>query len=312
MSSRTVLADFGSMAGFLVLVTAMAASSAQADQLFLGSTYGDVSQVLWFDTQGSATSPTTLLGNQAGYMRDLSVNPVNGRMYWACHPAVGTSYVRSADLNGTGVATITVAGDLYSMTADRISGSIFYGSNYVEGASYIRGLTRMGLDGSAPQLIATIASGSIGAVEVAQQAGKVYWANGSSGIRRSNLDGSNSEDVITGQSGVNDIAVDEARGLIYWASGDKILRAPADGSGVPTPILSGMAPLKLALSPDGNTIYFGNGNYTSSVYKMNSDGSGLAFVTSVYKPVAIDVLPEPSVAALLGIGSIFLFVRRRR
>ena len=67
--------------------------------------------------------------------------------------------------------------------------------------------------------------------------------------------------------------------------------------------------MTLALSPDGDRVYFGNGDYSHEVWRMNADGSGLEYVTYAYKPVAIDVVPEPTTLMLLAVGCLVLLGR---
>ena len=294
-------------------VVLASAGPAPADILYLGDTYADTSHILRFDTEGTATTPTYVVSNQTGYMRDLSVDAANGRIYWACDTNNLGAYIGSSGLGGGNLATMNVPEDVYSMTADGPGGYIYYGSLYWDTSGTTRGLTRRGLDGSGPQIIGTVSSSVVYGVDVDPAAGKVYWGYGNSGIRQTNRDGTSPVDVVTGQSYVGDVDVDAARGLVYWISADAIYRAPIDGSWAPQAILTGMSPLTMALSPDGDTVYFGNGSYSHAVYKMNADGSDRTYVTYVYKPVAIDVVvPEPGALALLAVGGLAVLRRRRR
>lgn len=291
---------------------------AYADVLYLGDTYADVSTVLTFDTEGTAAMPTALVSSQPGYMRDISVDSVNGRIYWSCDTTIPSGgYIRSADLSGANIQTISLPENHYSMKVDGGSGNLYYGGFFNDGSGLTRSLVRMGLDGSSPQSVGTTPASSVYGIDVDPSAGKVYWnfdASGGAddaGIHQSDLNGANTVDIVTGQPYVQDVDVDAARGLVYWITIYSIWRAPIDGSSPPQEILSGMYPLTMALSPDGNTVYFGNGNYTSAVYKMNADGSNLTYVTSVYKPVAIDVVPEPATLVMAAIGALSLLKRRR-
>jgi len=293
-------------------------STAHADILYLGDTYADVSTVLVFDTEGGAAMPTTLVSSQPGYMRDISVDSVNGRIYWSCDTTIPSGgYIRSADLSGANVQTINLPQDHYAMEVDGVGGNLYYGGFFDDGSGLKRSLVRMGLDGSSPTSVGTTPSSSVYGIDVDPSAGKVYWnfdaggAGDNAGIHQSDLNGANTVDIVTGQPYVQDVDVDAARGLVYWITIYSIWRAPIDGSSPPEEILSGMRPVTMALSPDGNTVYFGNGNYTSSVYKMDADGSNLTYVTYVYKPVAIDVVPEPATLTMAAIGALALLKRRR-
>ena len=66
-------------------------------------------------------------------------------------------------------------------------------------------------------------------------AGKIYWTDGKYPyrdriIRRANLDGSNSEDLLTGLDSLGDLAVDDTAGKIYWTDKSGIRRADLDGT----------------------------------------------------------------------------------
>ena len=255
------------LAGLLCL-----SAPAHADILYLGDTYADVSAVLVFDTDAGAPSPTYLVTNQPGYMRDISVDRVNGRIYWSCDTTIPSGgYIRSSDMSGANFQTINLTEDHYSMTVDGATGSLYYGGFVDTGSTLVRSLVRMGLDGSSPTTVGTTPAGSVYGIDVDPSAGKVYWdfdaswGADDSGIHQSNLDGTNTVDIITGQPYVQDVDLDVARGLVYWITTYSIWRAPIDGSSPPEEILSGMHPLTMALSPDGNTVYFGNGNYSHAI-----------------------------------------------
>jgi hypothetical protein len=201
--------------------------------------------------------------------------------------------------------------DAYSMAADPAHGSIYYGRT---GSDTTRGVYRMGMDGSNPHRVASVPTQCPYGISVDSTGGKIYFNYGLDTIRQTNLDGTGPVDIVTGQDYVYDIDIDVARGLVYWIDAStEIWRAPIDGSSPPEEILAasaGKQPLTLALSPDGDRVYFGNGSYSHEVWRMNANGSGLEYVTYAYKPVAIDVVPEPTTLALLAGGCLVLLGRR--
>ena len=88
---------------------------------------------------------------------------------------------------------------------------------------------------------------------------KIYWADGSDGmIRRSNLDGSEVETVLSNLNGPKHIALDTTNGMIYWSeeSVNKILRANLNGSGVED-VLTGLdEPNEIVLDMSNGKIYW--------------------------------------------------------
>ena len=48
----------------------------------------------------------------------------------------------------------------------------------------------------------------------------LYWTDGNSKIERSNLDGSDAQDVVTGLDQPNGIAYHSGESKIYWANGN--------------------------------------------------------------------------------------------
>ena len=85
----------------------------------------------------------------------------------------------------------------------------------------------------------TIVTGQSGPVGVAVDSAHIYWANfGDGTIDKANLDGSNPQTIVTGQNGPEGVAVDSAH--IYWANGGDgtIIRANLDGTS-PQTIVTG-------------------------------------------------------------------------
>ena len=90
------------------------------------------------------------------------------------------------------------------------------------------------------------------------QAGQMYWSNAATGkIQRSNLNGWNVKDIVTGLKYPHGIELDMRSRKIYWVNWDwetftgKIQRANLDGSNV-TDILTGLdRPSAIVLDLDG-------------------------------------------------------------
>ncbi|MGB7346993.1 MAG: DUF4347 domain-containing protein [Pirellulaceae bacterium] len=112
---------------------------------------------------------------------------------------------------------------------------------------------------------------------------KVYWTdNTGNKIFRSDLDGSNVEEVLTSADGVSnptELVVDATSGKFYWTefSGGKIKRANLDGTGIET-LYSGLSStVGLAIDSGNNMLYwtenplFGG---TNKIRRADMDGGG--------------------------------------
>ncbi len=110
---------------------------------------------------------------------------------------------------------------------------------------------------------------------------KLYWTDpGVNKIQRSNLDGTNVEDVLTGVD-VFDIGIDSAGGKMYWTGGGDVHRANLDGTAVETLVLDGFA-ASLSLDLVNDRIYWASGNRIS---RANLDGSSSEVILDVGEPI---------------------------
>ena len=110
-------------------------------------------------------------------------------------------------------------------------------------------------------------------------ASKLYWSDwGTDKIRRSDLDGSNPEDLISGAGldGPDGLSLDLSGGKIYWADAgtNKIQRANLDGSGVEDLVTGLGIPYGLALDVSGGKMYWTN-RLTNKIQRANLNGSGV-------------------------------------
>ena len=125
---------------------------------------------------------------------------------------------------------------------------------------------------------------------------KIYWLDRSTHrIQRSNLNGSNVEDLVTtGLSAPRDLALDAAAGKMYWTDDgtDKIQRANLDGSQVQDLVTAGLVgPAGLALDVAAGRMYWTDSG-TGKIQRANLDGSSVQdLVTGLSDPqgLALDV-----------------------
>ena len=147
-------------------------------------------------------------------------------------------------------------------------------------------------------------------------AGKMYWtlwepddpetgSPGTSKIQRSNLNGSQKEDLVAGLPGVrrpNGLALDVTAGKLYWTSahaltedgGGAIQRSNLDGSGIEDLVTSGLrAPGGLALDIAAGKMYWADYR-ARKIQRANLDGSQVEDLvstgaTTTSTPLALDV-----------------------
>ena len=129
---------------------------------------------------------------------------------------------------------------------------------------------------------------------------KLYWSEwdfpggGAAKIRRSNLDGSGVENLVTtGLGAPGGIALDVAGGKMYWTDWetDKIQRANLDGSGVEDLITGLSSPYAIALDVAGGKMYWTDA-VADKIQRSNLDGSGVEdLITGLDAPggIALDV-----------------------
>ena len=124
--------------------------------------------------------------------------------------------------------------------------------------------------------------------------GKMYWIDyeGGGKIRRSNLNGSNIENLVTGLAEPVDIALDVVSGKIYWTNIGKIQRSNLDGSGGVEDLLTGLngSPGDIALDIAGGKMYW---TAYGKIQRSNLDGSGdvedIVTGLSSTRDIALDV-----------------------
>ena len=129
---------------------------------------------------------------------------------------------------------------------------------------------------------------------------KIYWIDGSSNIRRMNLDGTNVENLvdISAYGTAEDIVLDIDGNKMYWIDDVKIRYADLDGSNVQDLTTSGSGAKGIALDIDGGKVYwalFGN-----NIWRANLDGTERE---SVFTPGL--VYPNGSIALDIAGGKMY-------
>ncbi|MCB0638108.1 MAG: DUF5050 domain-containing protein [Lewinella sp.] len=211
------------------------------------------------------------------------------RIYWA-DPAFKT--VRSANLNGSGIADLCPRLSVVSALAIDTGGEHIYWTDH-----QFDWIVRTNYEGSGHEVIVTVVNESDGmAFDPLGQ--KLYWTEGGifnepPFIRRCNPDGSGIETIVSaGLDRPRAIAVDGAGGKIYWVDLDLavIKRANLDGSS-PETLHSGLS------GPNGLGLANGKIYWTETsagrVRRSNLDGSGLETLITNTNYVLGDIKADP-------------------
>lgn len=153
--------------------------------------------------------------------------------------------------------------------------------------------------------------------------GFMYWTdrsdgNGNGRIQRSDLDGNNTQTLISDIGLINpgSIALDTAGGKMYWANNNlgTIMRANLDGSDVEDLIVGLTNPLGLTLDLDEGRFYWSD-NLEGTIERANLDGSDrrrlqIGSQRTIQDIVILGSVPEPASMILMLSG--FLMLARRR
>ena len=197
-------------------------------------------------------------------------------------PATTLRFYRSTDATisssdtqvGTGSLPVLVAGIGFALstnpTAPSSAGTYYYGA-CVESVS---GESNTGNNCSSAVTV-TVAGTT---TDDPPGASKLYWSDwGTDKIQRSDLDGSNVEDLVTtGLDGPDGLSLDLAGGKIYWADAgtNKIRRSNLDGTGAEDLVTGLGIPYGLALDVSGSKMYWTN-RQTNKIQRANLDGSSV-------------------------------------
>ena len=195
--------------------------------------------------------------------RDIALDLVAGRMYWT---EQGTGTIRRADLDGTNGETLIEAEGPKGIALDVIERKMYWTAKEVGRFSDVGVVQRSNLNGAN---VETLVAGLGDPEDIALDlvAGKIYYSVGHtadrsachdrfrpltgclSRIRRSNLDGSNSEPLVSRVGGPVEIALDVVEGKMYWADKrhGKIHRSDLDGGNVEEIVTGLVRPVGIAL-----------------------------------------------------------------
>lgn len=202
----------------------------------------------------------------------FALDATNRMMYWTENLSLGNDILR-AELPPIDVVTpdlITAAGlavhnnQLYYVDTDRTGVTTGVGS-----------IHRANLDGSGDQTLLSSLTFPY-SIAIDPVGGKFYWTDIVEGIRRANLNGTNSELIVTTTTPIH-VEIDPVNSKIYWteSGSNSIRRANLDGSSVET-VLPGLAgPRGLAIHSGLGKIYWTQPGGTEGIFRSNLNGTNI-------------------------------------
>ena len=205
----------------------------------------------------------------------IALDVAADRMWYVGAEAESPWAIYRGNLDGSGNSMIIAAPLVRRLALDVAAGKVYW----TESSGNIR---RANFDGSIIENVATGLSNPTG-IAVDSTAGKLYWVDtGTSKIQRSNLDGSNPEDLVTtGLVSPAGLGIDAPAGKMYWtdSGADKIQRANLDGSAVENLVTTGL----VTPSSVASTIEPIPGPTASAAFDFESGDDG--FVASAGDPI---------------------------
>jgi hypothetical protein len=264
------------------------------------------------DSSGSPSNPN-FLDSGACCPIGIAVDSLNGRFYWGDG---GTFAVRSANLDGSGVTTLTTLNSpntrTTDMAIDSLGGFLYYSADI--GAQ----IGRINLSTGVRTTLFSFSQGY--GIAVDPEAGKLYYSSdGNRFIGQANLDGtgiiSNFIDMGVG-AGAYGLGIDLVNDRLYWAgSNARIGSANLDGTGVLLNIVSVSNVRDVTVDPSIGRIFYTNNGVIGAA---NLDGSSANnnFATGYGSAwgIATSPIPEPSayLLSLTGLGALLAVARRNR
>ena len=191
-----------------------------------------------------------------------------GKIYWTSQVSASSGTINSANLDGTGVATVTSIQSVPVGIAVDTAGSKLYWTNS-------RGrIQRANLNGSGIKNVLLDLSDP---TDIVVSNGFIYWTEGGNSVRRVNISGQKIViDVAVNLDTVGGLAV--GGGKVYWteqtsASAGTVNGANLNGTnfGALATLLS--APMGISVDTAGSKLYWTNAR--GRVQSANLDGSGI-------------------------------------
>ncbi len=191
-------------------------------------------------------------------------------MYWT---NTNNHKIQRSDLNGGGIENL-VTGDTSffprGIALDLVNNKMYWCT--------LDGIGRSDLNGDNVEYLPVSNANAPVAIALDLTNGKIYWTefNGNK-VRRANLDGTLTEDLVTTGNYKTGIAVDPAGGKVYWGElmlG--ILRADLNGSNAESLVSTDVRdPSGIALDVGAGKMYWTDASFSAKIRRANLDGSGV-------------------------------------
>lgn len=244
-------------------------------------------KIYWTDPNGLAirrcnldgTSVETVFSETPGGRplpgpEGIYLDLVGGKMYWCDH---GLQTIRRANFNGTSLEELdpSAAGDAKGIYVDTVAGVIYWSEIDVNHGGKLRSSDLNGF--GAVDLVTTELVQPVD-LAIDSAAGKLYWSDlYTFKIQRSNLDGSNVEDLFLNQGGCRGIALDLQNNKLYWTdiNNGRVIRGNLNGTVLEVLISTGLnGPNSIALDTLGGLMYWTD-PFAGKLQRANLNGSNV-------------------------------------
>jgi len=286
--------------------------------------------IYWTDWEGAnnvwragldGSNPTAIVNGQFPNLskpEGIDLDLANGWMYVADSGGTGGSGSNPSlvriNVAANDIENITLAGKPTDVALD-----VFGGKVYWTDADLGTDVWRADLDGSNHELLISNQFTDLSGIALDLVNNKMYLTDQAGSVAWANLDGTGIQTLATGgrPSGV---AVDSTNNKFYWTDWEgenNVWQADLDGSNATAIITSQFSNLNgIDVDPTIGKIYLADtGGFdgigsSPSIASANLDGSGLSIIASGGRPSDVAIVPEPSAALLVIVGSA-VFLHRR-
>jgi len=307
----------------LAVITLLTAAPAQAQEVVFTLRGASQTTPSVQRTDGTAAAPLVTDPAVVVNARHVTVDPLTGRLYWTDSGGSGgvnfdRSAIRRAEADGSGVVTLlqSEVDEPVGLILDADEAKMYW-ADPSNGT-----IQRANLDGTGLEtLVSDLARPNDLALDNIND--KLYWTESGaefndSGIpigdinrvQRSNLDGSNVEEIVTLSSGSPDgVAVDAAGGKVYWkvstdsSTPDQLRRADLNGSNPEDVLELGAFTQEFVLDLENERVYSTLGPDEIQVVNLDDTGAATFLDTGTNSQPAGIALVPPIVSATQAIDA---------
>jgi low density lipoprotein receptor-related protein 5/6 len=223
----------------------------------------------------------------------IEIDPLRLKLYYG---DVNREVIQRANLDGTDVEAIDVGVPIDNpsgLAIDPVNNELYW-SDHV----YDR-IHKTDLDTNMTTVLVSAQLTNPFGLALDLEAGKLYWADTGIGrpgkIQRSNLDGTDVEDLVTGLSNPRDVAIDFVAGHIFWPdlSVGAIYRAELDGSDAGIWLTDTGGSDAVAIDPISRRLYWTSNRDGISSIRLDGSDLRVGVVPSLNQFGIAILVPEP-------------------